>query len=267
MQLDGTALAFLHGERSDSFVVGSAAGGVHLFNARSPKTPKLFAWDQGHSDRVHTILVGTGSANNSIVTASDDSLVKLWTVGRPASVRTFAGHDGRTTTVAMHREGDLLASAGIDRFLKIWDRSSRDPIFSVPTDQEVVSLSFPFDDPAKLLIAGSGVAPRILDLRMHASYKHVVLGNEASPASSADAATSMGSGGTAAAAVAGHNPFTSELRAITRHTLRTGAPLSSQYFDKVGRSSCLWHCVSARTTCLQVDGNPATRCVVLLPPN
>ena len=65
LQLDGTALAFLRGYPGDAFAVGDAAGGLHLFNARSPRTPKLFAWDDAHTSRIHTVVVGQ---DNCIVT-------------------------------------------------------------------------------------------------------------------------------------------------------------------------------------------------------
>jgi len=54
------------------------------------------------------------------VTASEDGTIKLWDVGTGKEFRTFTGHIGFVTGVAVSPDGHHLSSSGADGSVRIW---------------------------------------------------------------------------------------------------------------------------------------------------
>jgi eukaryotic-like serine/threonine-protein kinase len=73
----------------------------------------------GHSDMVEG-LVFTPDGKR-LVTASRDSLIKLWDVRSGQEVLTLKGHSGGLRDIAVSPDGHLLASAGKDGTVRLWN--------------------------------------------------------------------------------------------------------------------------------------------------
>jgi WD40 repeat protein len=61
-----------------------------------------------------------------IVTANQDSTVKLWDATTGQEVLALKGHTGPVISVAFSRDGKRLASASEDGSVKIWDADSEE---------------------------------------------------------------------------------------------------------------------------------------------
>jgi WD40 repeat protein len=59
-----------------------------------------------------------------VVTASEDSTLKLWDPNTGAEVRTLRGHSNIVTAVAMSGDGTKIASASLDHTLRVWDAAT-----------------------------------------------------------------------------------------------------------------------------------------------
>jgi WD40 repeat protein len=58
-----------------------------------------------------------------LASASSDRTVRVWDPERGVSVRVLEGRENRLRGVAFNLKGDLLAAAGVEGLLKIWDVS------------------------------------------------------------------------------------------------------------------------------------------------
>ncbi|MGK5639087.1 TIR domain-containing protein [Streptomyces sp. URMC 126] len=71
----------------------------------------------GHTDRVYAVVHGAGDA--WLASASWDGQAIVWRDDRPH--RRLLGHTGRLWTAAAHPSRPLLATAGDDRVIRLWD--------------------------------------------------------------------------------------------------------------------------------------------------
>ncbi|WP_435604205.1 TIR domain-containing protein [Streptomyces sp. bgisy130] len=78
---------------------------------------RLTAELDGHRDRVYTVAFGPGDA--WLVSASWDGDAIIWVDGRPE--QRLRGHSGRLWTAAVHPSRPLVATAGDDRTVRLWD--------------------------------------------------------------------------------------------------------------------------------------------------
>jgi len=107
----------------------------------------------GHTQQVHSLAFSPD--DQSLVSASSDSTVRLWDVHTGACRTTLEGHTDQVFTAVFHPDGRRLASAGRDRGIWIWD---------LATGQEVARLqghtsyvwSLAFSPDGKSLVSGSG---------------------------------------------------------------------------------------------------------------
>ena len=64
----------------------------------------------GHADRI-TDIVSTPDARQ-VITASQDSTIRVWAPGQKALLRVLTGHDVGTTALALSGNGRWLVSGG-----------------------------------------------------------------------------------------------------------------------------------------------------------
>ena len=87
-----------------------------------------------YTDRLATDSVTRSIAftGNYLIAGGDNDSVMVWDNGDPSSSRqpvpAVPGHHGGITALAVSRDGDLMATAGLDRTLVLWDlRTDRGP--------------------------------------------------------------------------------------------------------------------------------------------
>jgi WD40 repeat protein len=85
-----------------------------------PHTGRLVAELEGHSDRVYAVTFCRGG--RAVLSASWDGTAVIWEGGRKRHV--LRGHRGRLWTAAAHPSLPLLATAGDDRAIRLWDADS-----------------------------------------------------------------------------------------------------------------------------------------------
>ncbi|MFJ4923011.1 TIR domain-containing protein [Streptomyces sp. NPDC088725] len=93
---------------------GCDDGGVRLWN---PYDGHLVSERVGHTDRVYAVTFGSDSDWTG--SASWDGTAVIWRDGEPRHV--LGGHRGRLWTAAAHPSRPLLATAGDDRAICLWD--------------------------------------------------------------------------------------------------------------------------------------------------
>ncbi|OEU91669.1 hypothetical protein DB35_08955 [Streptomyces abyssalis] len=85
-----------------------------------PSTGRLVADLEGHADRVYAVTFCRG--DSAVLSASWDGTAVVWEDGEARHV--LRGHRGRLWTAAAHPRRPLLATAGDDRAICLWDADS-----------------------------------------------------------------------------------------------------------------------------------------------
>ncbi|CAO2826852.1 unnamed protein product [Amaranthus hypochondriacus] len=75
-----------------------------------------------HSGPLYTIACSP-TDTGLVACGGGDNLVSLWRIGCGNSVNKFVGHKDSVSSVAFSKDGQLLASGGVDSCIKIWDMS------------------------------------------------------------------------------------------------------------------------------------------------
>uniref|UniRef100_A0AC34RJ65 LisH domain-containing protein n=1 Tax=Panagrolaimus sp. JU765 TaxID=591449 RepID=A0AC34RJ65_9BILA len=83
-----------------------------------PRLPELHTFT-GHRGAVNCVLFHP--VYTFFATASDDSTIKIWDIGKQRCERTLSGHTDAVNDLAISPDGRLLASCSNDMFVKIWD--------------------------------------------------------------------------------------------------------------------------------------------------
>ncbi|MFB6436620.1 TIR domain-containing protein [Streptomyces sp. NPDC056411] len=78
---------------------------------------RLLAELDAHRDRVYAVVFGAGGS--WLASASWDGEAIIWVDGRPQ--HRLRGHSGRLWTASAHPSRPLLATAGDDRIVRLWD--------------------------------------------------------------------------------------------------------------------------------------------------
>ena len=90
-----------------------------------------------------------------IITASDDKLVKLWSIAEERVVSTFAGHSSFVSCLAVNPRSDLIVSGAYDCQLKMWDhRTSTRVVKTIEAHAEAVT-AVDFHEDGTEFVSGS----------------------------------------------------------------------------------------------------------------
>lgn len=88
---------------------------------------------KGHESRQTIKGVGFMGYNSEyVISGSDDNNIFIWDKKSSKLVRVLEGHDGIVNTCTLHPTLPLIASSGIDSYVKIWS-----PNGSLPDDDEL----------------------------------------------------------------------------------------------------------------------------------
>ena len=105
---------------------------------------------EGHSGRVYAVAFGPGDL---VASASWDHTARLWDL-RGGETTVLRRHTGRLWAIAFDPAGELLATAGDDLVVRLWDPASGDHLQTLTGHRNTVrSLAF---NPAGDLLASGG---------------------------------------------------------------------------------------------------------------
>lgn len=116
LRAPGRCLRWLATDRL--FLTGDEAGGVHLWNSAFQVHGHWAAQQRGITD------IGVGPRDIKFATASDDHTVTVYDIDGERADRTIAAHEGPVLSCDWHPASSLIASAGTDSALNIWDARS-----------------------------------------------------------------------------------------------------------------------------------------------
>ena len=132
----------------------------------------------GHKGNVNSL--GFSQDGRKLVSASDDSTLKIWETSNATELFTLTGHQGPVNGAAFNPDGRQVVSAGLDHSVKIWDATNGARLFTLkghrervhdvafsPDGQHVVSASS--DKTLKIWDASTGIELFTLNGHMDAA--------------------------------------------------------------------------------------------------
>jgi WD40 repeat protein len=99
--------------------------------------------ESGHHKPVMSIAFGPDS--QWLVSASQDTTLKLWDLRTGRELRAFAGHRGMVWKTALTPDGKVLVSAGTDGAVKLWEIETGRELHSLSGQTPVWSLALSLD--------------------------------------------------------------------------------------------------------------------------
>jgi WD40 repeat protein len=112
-----------------------------------------------------------------LLTASDDTTVKVWDLGTGEVVRTLRGHEGYVYSADWSPDGRTIASVGRDDILRIWRNDEEPQVIEIGNARQTLAFS---PDGELLATAGFGKTIGIYDsstgdeLRTLSGHENVV---------------------------------------------------------------------------------------------
>src|SRR5262249_1565869 len=137
--LDGTERATLRGHTAEVNCVRFSPDGQFLASAAwdkvvrlwDPRTAKPLGVLEGHTDMVRDLAFARGPSREWLLFSSGkDGVIRAWSVAEKKLVRKLEGHTGLVRSLDIAPEGNLLASASRDGWLKLWDIATGEPRLS-----------------------------------------------------------------------------------------------------------------------------------------
>ncbi|GLJ36952.1 hypothetical protein SUGI_0747520 [Cryptomeria japonica] len=132
-----TAVTFLNKDDHRKIVIGTCQHEVRLYDIAAQRRPTLSFSFQEHPIKVveedldgYTVYVGTGSGD---MASFDMRTGKI--------LGSFKGKcSGSIRSIVRHPELPLIASCGLDRYLRIWDAKTRQLLASAYLKQQLISV-------------------------------------------------------------------------------------------------------------------------------
>lgn len=154
----GTLRKTLTGQHTSAWAGDMSSDGKTLVSGGPEGT--ITWWDTSEGLATHTIAVGApvcwidfSPAGNEIAVGCEDGQVRIYGRGSPDVIRVFAEHRGGVYGVAYSPDGALLAAAGGDGSVSIWNSESGQMRHRLPFFGAVHTVAFSPD--GKLVAAGS----------------------------------------------------------------------------------------------------------------
>ncbi|XP_050148848.1 peroxisome biogenesis protein 7-like [Malus sylvestris] len=154
-------------ESHDSLLVAAIAdGSVKIYDTALPPASNPL-----RSLHEHTREVSSADYNptrrDSFLTSSWDDTVKLWTVDRPASVRTFKEHAYCVYSAVWNpRHADVFASASGDCTLRVWDVREPGSTMIIPAHElEILACDWNKYDDCCIATASVDKSIKVWDVR------------------------------------------------------------------------------------------------------
>ncbi len=123
----------------------------NLFMASSSVDGQIIVWDTETNKVVKKMDGGAGvlavafaDGGNSIVSAGDDNLIRIWNAKTGENIGKLAGHQDMVTRLAVGRDGTTLFSTSRDRTVRRWDLTSRKETLKLernPGDGDALAVS------------------------------------------------------------------------------------------------------------------------------
>lgn len=154
-------------ESHDSLLVAAVAdGSVKLFDVSLPPSANPVRSLHEHAREAQSVDYNPVRRDSFLSSSWDDS-VKLWTVDRPASLRTFSEHAYCVYAAVWNpRHADVFASASGDCTVRIWDVREPGSTMILPAhDYEVLSCDWNKYDDCVLATASVDKSIRVWDVR------------------------------------------------------------------------------------------------------
>lgn len=145
--------------RRDLLAAGLAAGsGLALLARSAARAAGEDKVIHGHKEGV--VAVAVTADGKTLITASYDGTVKLWTMPDGRLIGTQQGQAGYLRAVAPGRGGAMLASGGGSKWIKLWELEKEDEekealVFKGAEDELIYALASTPDD--RILISGGSL--------------------------------------------------------------------------------------------------------------
>ncbi|MFI6095774.1 hypothetical protein ACIA8G_09490 [Lentzea sp. NPDC051213] len=92
--------------------------------------------------------------DGTLLSAGEDGPVTVWDIAARTPVRTFAGHQGPVTGLSLNPKGDLAASGGADRTIRLFDPRTPAPARVLPAAHTAEVDALQFSPDGNLLASG-----------------------------------------------------------------------------------------------------------------
>lgn len=148
------------------FIAAIADGSLKLYDLSLPPPANPARSLAEHTREVHSVDWNT-TRRDSFLSSSWDDTIKLWTLDRPASVRTFKEHVYCVYSAAWNpRHSDVFASASGDCTVRVWDVREPGSTMIIPAhDHEILSCDWNKYDDCLLVTGSVDKTVRVWDVR------------------------------------------------------------------------------------------------------
>ena len=107
----------------------------------------------GHKATVTSVVVS--SDGQFIISASEDSSIKIWSIHERKEAFQLIGHSGYVWSVAISTDGTFIASGSGDKTIKIWNFKNRQEEFSLEGHSDYVR-TVAISNNSQFIVSGSG---------------------------------------------------------------------------------------------------------------